>query len=393
MTRSAEQAQLHHNGTATEVGGRKGKRYCFSYRVLVKVFRVTYLSVPSPQGVPRSDSLMSASTRRTLLIYAAVPDRDMLNQGFYAAEADGLRAHPCVGQVRLTNRLRDVARGDFDGVIGYFYTHSALACMLARLHGRPSIATGGAEQVFPELASGWRRLARIIAFHLTAVFARRIVATSTTDLAQMRSLVWFAGDKLMMTFHGAAAVEQAVAAPSDDRTPGSFVTICGLDTSLNIARKGVPEALELLARAIVDCPTAFLTIIGRTTCRSVVEDHARLLGVADRVRFAGYVTEVQKLALLRRHKYYVQMSVYEGFGIGALEALAQGCQVIHSGAGGLADTIADFGVVVPRERVRDFELGALPPYTAPGSPAITRHLARFSPSMRADAILEALFGQ
>lgn len=332
--------------------------------------------------------------RRKLLIYAAVPHASMLDQGFYAAEADGLRAHPGVAEVRLTNRLSDVARGNFDGLISFFYSYSAFACMLARLRGRPAVATGGAEQVFPELAENiWRRLSRIGAFRLTALFATRILATSTSDLSQMRQMIWLGRNKLTLSFHGARAVDRALTALSDDRPAGSFVTICGMDTLANVRRKGVPEAIELLAQAVAECPTAYLTIIGRTTCQSLVEDLANAHGIGDRLRFVGYVTEDQKLSLLRTHRYYVQLSIYEGFGIGALEALAEGCQVIHSGAGGLADTVAEFGVVVSRDRVRNFTIAALPRYTAPGAAALLKHLARFSPTLRADAILKALFSK
>lgn len=330
--------------------------------------------------------------RRKILIYAAVPREEMLGQGFYAAEAEGLRNHPDVGEVRLTNRLDEVARRNYDGLVSFFYSSSAAACLLGRLIGRPAIATGGAEQVFPELAENrWRQFIRIAAFRLTVLFARRILATSTSDLVQMRRLLWFGHHKLTLSFHGAAAVEQPFAVASADRPEGSFITICGMDSQANILRKGLPEALKLLAIAAAEYPGAYLTVIGRTTCKSFVDDMAHELGVSDHLRFAGYVTEEHKLHLLRTHRYYVQLSIYEGFGIGALEAIAQGCQVIHSGAGGLADTVADYGVIIPRDRIESFTFAGLPSYGSEKQEALKMHLARFRPALRADAILNALF--
>lgn len=328
------------------------------------------------------------------MIYAAVPDEKMLEQGFYAAEADGLRRHPSVAEVRLTNRLPVVARGDYDGLVSFFYSHSAVASALARLRRRPVVVTGGGEQLFPELAGGrLRYLARITAFRATVLFASRILATSTTDLERMRKAAWFASSRLELSFHGAPAADRMDEAGSfEGRPAGSFVTICGLDTPLNVERKGIPEAVRLLARAAAQDPAALLTIIGRATCRDMVEEQARSLGVADRVFFAGYVTEEEKLTLLRSHRYYVQLSVYEGFGIGALEALSQGCQVIHSGAGGLVDTIANFGVLLPREEVEHFSLQALPAYDGTADERLTRHLAAFRPATRAATIIRALFG-
>lgn len=333
--------------------------------------------------------------RARVLIYAAVPDERMLEQGFYAAEAEGLRADPDIAEVRVTNRLATVARGDYDGLVSFFYSHSALATLLARLRGRPSVVTGGGEQLFPELAgSRLRYLVRAAAFQATALFASRILATSTSDLARMQEIVRFGRARLMLSYHGAPAVEHVEGIGDiTERPAGSFITICGLDTPLNVRRKGIPEALELVARVSVECPSAALTIIGRTTCRAMVEDQARSLGLGDRVRFAGYVDEDEKLALLHTHRYYLQLSVYEGFGIGALEALSQGCQIIHSGAGGLADTVADFGVVVTRDAIGDFSLAALPPYAGLRDPRLVRHLERFRPATRAAAIRQALFGQ
>lgn len=326
-----------------------------------------------------------------LLIYAAVRDATMLEQGFYAAEADGLRAHAGVAEVRLTNRLRDVALGDYDGLVSFFYSHSAVAAMLARLRGRPAVVTGGAEQLFPDMAGSRREyLVRLAAFRATAAAAKRILATSTSDHHRMNRLAPWAQGKFDLGFHGAAAVERPATDAPASRPPASFVTICGLDTALNVERKGIPEALAVLAAAAGEFPAAYLTIIGRTTCREMVEQQGHSLGVAGRVRFAGYVSEADKIALLRAHRYYLQLSTYEGFGIGALEALAQGCQVIHSGAGGLTDTIAGFGVTVARADVGRFSVREVPPYAGPADPALADHLSRFRPSVRAGRILQAL---
>lgn len=332
---------------------------------------------------------MAAPVR--ILIYAAVRDEKMLEQGFYLAEADGLRAHPRVAEVRLTNRLGEVLRGQYDALVSYFYSHSAAAATFARLRGRPVVVTGGAEQLFPELAASWRQHnIRLTAFRLTAATATRLLATSTSDLHQMRRLAPWATEKIELSFHGAAAVERPATDGVESRPAASFVTICGLDTALNIERKGIPETLALLNASVRDNPDAYLTIIGRTTCRDLVEQHATALGVTGRVRFAGYVSEVDKIALLRAHRYYVQLSTYEGFGIGALEALAQGCQVIHSGAGGLGDTIAHFGVVLPPADAGKFLLAGLPRYAGPADPALAEHLSRFQPSRRADTIVRAM---
>lgn len=328
-----------------------------------------------------------------ILLFAAVPDASMLEQGFYAAEAEGLRAHPAVGSVHVSNRIADVRKARYDGLVSYFYSHSALTAGIARLRGKPVVVTGGGEQVFRgTMSSGINYALRLAAFQLTTVLANRILATSTTDMARMQAIGMVGRRKIELSYHGAPAADHFAPANLDNpRRFGALVTICGMDTEQNLRRKGVFEALALLARFVAVCPDATLTIIGRTTCQSLVEERARELGLLSHVRFAGYVTEDRKLGLLRESRFYVQLSEYEGFGIGALEAMAEGCHVIHTGVGGLVDTVGEFGTVLSRDGIEHFDPRLLPEYR-PDPRKLAAHLRQFGVRRRADAILAALLG-
>lgn len=66
----------------------------------------------------------------------------------------------------------------------------------------------------------------------------------------------------------------------------------------------------------------------------------------DKVDFVGAIDEKQKVAYLKKCGYYFQLSLYEGFGLAALEALAAKCIVIHSGRGGLKELVGNSGVLV-----------------------------------------------
>ncbi len=65
---------------------------------------------------------------------------------------------------------------------------------------------------------------------------------------------------------------------------------------------------------------------------------AKEAGVADRVCFLGYVSDAQLRALYRCAKAYAFPSLWEGFGLPALEALAQGTPVLAARAGALPET-------------------------------------------------------
>jgi len=335
---------------------------------------------------------MTADVPRHLLLYAAVPDAAMLDQGFYAAEVEGLRSHPAIASVSTTNLLSDVRRSDYDGLIGYFYSHAAVAAAIARLRGKPAVLTGGGEQLFPDPKTSLsRRVARRTFFQLAMVTADCLLATSSTDAARMRELALVGRKRILLSYHGAPAADRIDRANFEHpRRPASFVTICGLDTPLNVRRKGVFAAIDLVARARVTHSGADLIIIGRTTCRAMVEDYAQARGVAGAVTFAGYVDEAEKQAILRSRRFYVQLSEYEGFGIGALEALALGCQVIHSNVGGLRDTVGELGVIVSPEAAGYVEIDTLPAYPNFDWTVFECHMAQFRTGRRADTIVATL---
>lgn len=325
-----------------------------------------------------------------LLLYAAVPDPAMLKQGFYAAEVSGLLQQPSVVEVRVTNRLGDIWRMPFDGLVCYFYSYSAMAALLSRMRGKPVVATGGAEQIFRSMAPSITTfLARIVLFGFTLLFVNSILATSSTDYRRMRMIGWFRRSAIRLSFHGADAVDRVDAANfALQRPPGSMVTICGMDTAENIRRKGLLRAIDLLARVRERHPDARLVVIGRTTCARIAREHAARLSCGDAVDFVGYVTEAEKVRLLQASRFYVQLSEYEGFGIGALEALAMGCRVVHSNVGGLRDSVAEYGLVLPLNGAAEFDTMA--PYEIGDWSEFERHMAQFSVDRRANAILNAL---
>jgi glycosyltransferase involved in cell wall biosynthesis len=63
--------------------------------------------------------------------------------------------------------------------------------------------------------------------------------------------------------------------------------------------------------------------------------------VAERVHFTGYVTDRQLAACYRCSTAFVLPSLYEGFGLPALEAMAQGVPVACSNAGSLPEVCGD----------------------------------------------------
>lgn len=78
-----------------------------------------------------------------------------------------------------------------------------------------------------------------------------------------------------------------------------------------------------------------------------VRAEVAVLGLRDRVCFTGFIEPLDLPALYRNAAVTVLPSLYEGFGLSALEAMASGCPVVASNRAGLAEVVADAGVQVP----------------------------------------------
>jgi glycosyltransferase involved in cell wall biosynthesis len=70
------------------------------------------------------------------------------------------------------------------------------------------------------------------------------------------------------------------------------------------------------------------------------------LGVGERVMFAGWVAEEDKPALLSGATAFVFPSLYEGFGLPPLEAMACGTPVIASDRSSLPEVVGEGGILV-----------------------------------------------
>ena len=112
--------------------------------------------------------------------------------------------------------------------------------------------------------------------------------------------------------------------------------------------KGVD--LVIRAFAALERSDAVLEIAGAGDYRPRLESLARSLDLGARVRFLGFISETEKVALLRRSWAVAFASPKEGWGLTNVEAAACGTPVVASNSPGI------------RESVRDGETGFLVPH-------------------------------
>lgn len=103
--------------------------------------------------------------------------------------------------------------------------------------------------------------------------------------------------------------------------------------------KGVDIVLR--AFALVDHAGARLEIAGAGDYRDNLERLSETLGLSDRVRFLGFISDEEKRNLLRRSWASVFASPNEGWGLTNLEAAACATPVIASDSPGLRESLVD----------------------------------------------------
>lgn len=84
-----------------------------------------------------------------------------------------------------------------------------------------------------------------------------------------------------------------------------------------------------LFKAIALSKNERLVLVGKAILENAeIKKEISILGIEDRVKFTGYISEKEKIILINKAKVYVQPSIYEGFGLPVLEAMACGTPVI-----------------------------------------------------------------
>jgi glycosyltransferase involved in cell wall biosynthesis len=103
--------------------------------------------------------------------------------------------------------------------------------------------------------------------------------------------------------------------------------------------------------AVALMPRGGVEIVAGGTSRAAardqsIEHHAEQLGLSDRVRFVGDVSHADLLALYSGCGVFVYPSVYEGFGMPVLEAMACGAPVICSDTSSLPQVVGEAALMV-----------------------------------------------
>ena len=120
-----------------------------------------------------------------------------------------------------------------------------------------------------------------------------------------------------------------------------------------VYEKGFHLALDALAPVIRRLGNVRFVVAGTGTAESELKDQARRLGLTRYGSFLGWVGDDTLHALYRIADLCIVPSIYEPFGLVALEAMASGCVCVVADTGGLREVVPVGGTVGHRFRSRD----------------------------------------
>ena len=175
--------------------------------------------------------------------------------------------------------------------------------------------------------------------------ARRVFVLSETMRQELMEFYGFPGERIDVVppavhprFTGAIEPEQLERVRAKHRLPADYVLYVGALQP----RKNLSRLLEAFAAVRSEGFPHRLVIAGPAVWKAhALAESVRRLGLEDAIAFTGYVDDAELPALMAGAAAFAYVSLYEGFGIPVVEAMACGTPVLTSNVGALAEVAGD----------------------------------------------------
>ncbi len=297
-----------------------------------------------------------------------------------------------------------IRKGRFDAAIlpGYFYFTAWIAIAAAKWYGTPILFVTDSHSLRSWNAqSPWKL--RFKKWMVRGIFSLgdAVMVSSSGGVEYLKSL-GFSSDRIFLVPTAVDNDWWTEQASKVDRNAVRATWSIPMDATVALfcaklqRWKGPLDLLEAFARANV--PNSYLVYAGDGPERRNLESKATELGLADRVRFLGFVNQSQLPASYSAADLFVLPSLFEPFGLVVNEAMLCGLPVAVSDRVG-----AKFDLVLPDENGYVFPAGDVdalagilrkilpdPEKRARMGAAARRRMETWSPRSYADSIVRAV---
>lgn len=267
--------------------------------------------------------------------------------------------------------------------------HSLLPALLGRLMGKPVLLVlGGTDCVkFPSI--GYGNFTRWPLGRITKWSLQLAAHLAPVDEALVESRHTYTSDPQDPPAQGYRGLFPQIRTPYTviaygydparfrcdvDKQPMSFITAAQMNAP-NFHRKGIDLIFEMADRF----PQCTFTILGNTPAMKYDR-------VPPNVELHGFIPYGELPAFYARHRFYLQLSIWEGFPSAPCEAMLCECVPIASTVAALPEIVGDTGFLLERKDPESLqqliELALAADLEAMGHNARQRIMDKFPPSER-----------
>lgn len=194
---------------------------------------------------------------------------------------------------------------------------------------------------FPEAHTLPMRLGMRVIVPLAARGADRVITISQAAGSDIADILDVPRERIDVTYLGGRPIGPATPEPELRRRLGLGDGPLVLSVSARRPHKNLPRLIEAFARVTAG-PLPVLVLPGyETPFEGKLRRRAGELGVAERLRFLGWVSDEDLEGLYAAATCFAFPSLAEGFGLPVLEAMQRGVPVACSNAGPLPEIAGD----------------------------------------------------
>ncbi|RXT28467.1 glycosyl transferase family 1 [Rhizobium leguminosarum] len=215
-------------------------------------------------------------------------------------------------------------------------------------------------QLFPEVHERLKRFYFPAIMQRSVAKAQAVFAVSRTTETDLKRIIPESRGKTTVTLLAARKLGSDSQAPRDQRNSGDYLLFVGTLEP----RKNLPRLLA--AWQMLDDATrgnTRLVIVGATGW--MVSDLLQSLKTNDTIDFLGHVSDSSLAELMQGARALLYPSLYEGFGLPVVEAMARGIPLLTSNTGATAEIAEGAAILVDPTNVDDIRGGLVRLLTEP----------------------------